>query len=194
MRKFEFESCGRSMRWHEWLAGLLLLSLAAGVRAENIYKCIDAHGDIAYQATGCAAQQTQSVIAIAAPPRYTPAPHYLVEHALTAPLARSAHVASRDRGAKEMAFECRASDGRLFYRLGACPHSIAAETTNAAAKSRGRNAGKSNGTANVASRPIPREQACHEIHRAGAIGRDGHEFDEQVSTYERNLGHDPCKS
>jgi len=194
MHKIEFESCGRSMRWHEWLAGLLLLGLAAGARAENVYKCVDAHGDVAYQATGCAAQQTQSIIAIAAPPRSVAPPHYVVEHTRAAPPARIAHVTARDRGPRETAFECRASDGRLFYRLGACPHSIAAEITHAATKSRGRNAGKNAGTANVASRPIPREQACHEIHRAGAIGRDGHEFDEHVSTYERDLGHDPCKS
>jgi hypothetical protein len=196
MHKIEFESCGRSMRWHEWLAGLLLLGLAAGVRAENVYKCVDAHGDVAYQASACTAPQAQSVIAIAPPPAHALSPHYVVEQPRAAPLTRTARATSRDRGSNETAFECRASDGRLFYRLGACPHSITADTTDVATKSRARNGGKSKsaGTTNVASRRIPREQACHEIHRAGAIGRDGHEFDEQVSTYERNLGRDPCKS
>jgi len=31
------------------------------------------------------------------------------------------------------------------------------------------------------------------MHRAGAISRAGHEHDEDVSTYDRNLGRDPCR-
>jgi len=31
------------------------------------------------------------------------------------------------------------------------------------------------------------------MRRAGSSGRKGHEFDESISTYDRNLGNDPCK-
>jgi hypothetical protein len=194
MHKMEFENCGRSMRWHEWLTGLLLLGLIGGVRAESVYKCVDAHGAIAYQAQTCdASRQRQSVIDIAPPPPLAPAPHYV--------LARQDEQAARPlRGAREhapreMAYECRVSDGRIFYRLGTCPHSLGADAGAGSKSKRGKGGGTRGAGAavHVASRQIPREQACHEIHRAGAIGRDGHEFDERVSTYERDLGHDPCR-
>src|SRR5258706_16147318 len=112
MYKVEFESCGRSMRWYEWFAGLLLFGLALGVRAESGYKCVDSHGAVTYQAIGCAAQESQRVIAIAPPPRYAASPHYVVDHQRDAPIARSMHVAPRDRGSRETAFECRVGDGR----------------------------------------------------------------------------------
>jgi len=93
-----------------------------------------------------------------------------------------------------MAYECRVSDGRIFYRLGACPHSLGADVGRESKTPRGKGSSARGGdSVHVASRQIPREQACREIHRAGAIGRDGHEFDEHVSTYEHNLGRDPCK-
>jgi len=196
MQQIEFESCGRSMRWYEWLAGLLLLGMTVGVRAEAVYKCVNAQGAITYQAISCDAQQAQSVVAIPPPPRYAPSPHYVVarQEETAAPSTRSA---ARERAPKETAFECRASDGRIFYRLGACPHSIAGATSASVGQGhRGKTgaARSSGGAVTVASRHVSRDEACHEIHRAGALSRDGHEFDEQVSTYEHNLGHDPCKS
>jgi len=195
MHQIEFESCGRSMRWYEWAAGLLLLGLALGVRAESVYKCIDAQGAVTYQAIACDAQKSQSVIAIPAPPRYAPSPHYVVARQVE---PAAPHAANHERAPRETAFECHASDGRTFYRLGACPHSLAGETpASAAGKGHRGKAGAARnggGAVTVVSRRISREEACHEIHRAGAIGRAGHEFDEHISTYERNLGHDPCKS
>jgi hypothetical protein len=193
MQQIGFESSGRSMRWYEWVAGLCLLGAAAGVRAEVAYKCIDAQGAISYQDTACIGQR-QSEIAItpslrAAP---VPTPHYAVERAATRRPERSVRV-PREHAARESAFECRVSDGRIFYRLAGCPHSLAGEVSSTSAHRKGGTHGNS-GPASVAARRIPREDACREIHRAGAIGRDGHEFDEHVSTYERNLGHDPCKS
>jgi hypothetical protein len=193
MHKIEFESSGRSMRWHEWLAGLLLLGMLAGVRAESVYKCVDAKGAVAYQAQACAVAQRQSVIDIPPAPPLAPAPHYVLARQ-NEPTTRGSR-APRERATKETAYECRVSDGRIFYRLGACPHSLGADTGNDSKTSRGKSSSArgSSGAAHVASRQIPREQACREIHRAGAIGRNGHEFDEHVSTYERDLGHDPCK-
>jgi hypothetical protein len=194
MHKIDCENGGRSMRWYEWLVGLLLFAAAVGVRAESVYKCVDANGDIAYQQVSCAAAQQQSTIAITPAPRPAPPPHYLLARQSEETAPRSRFMA---RAVKETAFECRASDGRLFYRLGSCPHSIAGEIPASAGKShRGKTgaARNSGGATSVSGRRVPREQACREIHRAGAIGRDGHEFDEHVSTYERNLGHDPCKS
>ena len=194
MHKIEFESRGRSMRWYEWFAGLVLLGAAAGLRAAPVYRCVDAEGGVAYQQVGCGEQQTQRTLDFAPTPRRAPSPQYAVERRRDEAVARSAR-APRERAPREMAFECRASDGRVFYRLGACPRSIAGTASDSMARARGRSGGRNRGgTAQVAARRIPRDEACHEIHRAGAIGRDGHEFDEHVSTYERNLGHDPCKS
>lgn len=193
MDKVGFENCGRSMRWYEWLTGLFLLSLALGARAESVYKCIDAEGHVAYQATQCLAQQRESVVAIPPQPAYAPSPRYVLEQRASAASVRGSHVPLH-LAAREMAFECRVSDGRIFYRLGNCPHSVPGLTDGAQQARRGKSgSSRGGGSAQVSSRRIPREDACHEIHRAGAIGRNGHEFDEHVSTYEHNLGHDPCK-
>jgi hypothetical protein len=196
MHKIEFESGGRSMRWYEWLVGLFLLAAIAGVRAESVYKCVNAKGGISYQQVSCGAEQQQSTIAIAPAPRYAPSPHYVLARKDDEARPRSPAPA-HERASNETAFECHVSDGRIFYRLSACPHSIAGAATASAAKShRGKSDTPRNGggSAQVSARRIPRDEACREIHRAGAIGRDGHDFDERVSSYEHNLGHDPCKS
>ena len=192
MHKIEFEGGGRSMRWYEWLAGLVLLGAAAGVRAAPIYKCVDAEQHITYQQESCGAQQTQRAIDIAPAPRPAPPPKYYVERSHEQPGRGDRPV--RERASREVAYECRTSDGRLFYRLGPCPHSVPGGPSSSGGAHRGKSARGSGGSTSVATRRVPREEACREIQRAGAIGRDGHEFDEHVSTYERNLGHDPCKS
>jgi len=94
-------------------------------------------------------------------------------------------------------FECRSADGQVFFRHGGCPHSVPASPGAAASQrpagSTKTGATKSGGSVSVSSRRIDRDEACRQIHRAGAIGRAGHEHDDDVGTYERNLGRDPCR-
>lgn len=190
MHTIRFEASGRSMRWYEWLAGLLLLGLAFGVRAGAVYKCVDASGTTAFQDRPCAVAQVQSEVEIAPAPAYAPSPQYAVESHSQRVQTRSfwrepraAHLGS--------AYECRASDGRVFYRLGACPRSLAAE---GGGMSHGKGRGRSGGTSvSVSGHPVPRDEACSQMRRAGSISRGGHEFDERVSTYDKNLGRDPCE-
>lgn len=184
MQDNPYPASGRSMRWYEWLAGLFLLGLAFGVRAGPVYKCVDAAGAVTFQDRPCAAAQVQSEVEIDPAPAHATAPQYAVEtHAQrtnyreSRPQARSAHAT---------AYECRASDGRVFYRLGACPRSLAAE----GGVSRGKN--RSGNSVSVSGHAIARDEACAQMRRAGSIGRGGHEFDEHISTYDKNLGRDPC--
>lgn len=178
---------GRSLRWYEWLVLLLLFGLAGGVRAASVYKCIDAQGDIAYQAQPCTAAQHESTVVIAPAPRYAPSPQYATQARVDREGPRAQHVPRRAR-AQDLSFECRASDGQVFYRHNGCPGSIAADNS-ASTRGRGHSGGNS---VRVSAQAIPREQACAQMHRAGTIGRAGHEHDETISTYERDLGHDPC--
>lgn len=184
MHHSSYIASGRSMRWYEWLAGLFLLGLAFGVRAGAVYKCVDGSGATAYQDRPCASAQHESEVEIAPAPAYAPSPKYAVETRAQ----RAAYRPSRStpRSSRASANECRASDGRVFYRLGACPHSLAAESGGV-----GRGKGSAN-SVSVSSHPVPRDEACAQMRRAGSIGRGGHEFDEQVSTYDKNLGRDPC--
>ena len=187
MHHDQYIANGRSMRWYEWLTGLLLLGLAFGVRAGSVYKCVDATGAIAFQDRICATAQVQNEVEISPAPAYAPSPKYAVEtHSSRAdfrPARFETHGSHRDT-----AYECRASDGRVFYRLGACPRSLAAEG-GGSSHGKGR-AGSS--SVSVSGHPVPREDACMQMRRAGSIGRGGHEFDEHVSTYDKNLGRDPC--
>ena len=196
-KDFDWQPASRSARWYEWLLILLLLGLAGGVRAASVYKCINAQGDVAYQAQPCPDEQRASLIEIAPAPAFAPSPQYAIDRDGA---ERPARTATRGRSgerreAEPISFECRSADGQVFYRHGSCPHSIPAASGRAtSASSRGRGAARGNGaTVSVSSQRISREDACHEIQRAGAAGRAGHQHDEVVSTYEHNLGRDPCR-
>jgi hypothetical protein len=186
----------RPLRAYQWLVILLLLALASGVRAGPIYKCVEPGGPVAYQDVPCAQTQRALSIELAPAPAWQPSPQYAVAEAGAA--RRERHAAARDRAdAAAQSFECRAADGQVFYRHSGCPHSVAATQAGAAhlrgARTGAARSASASASVSVAASRIARSDACHEIERAGAIGRSGHENDERVSTYERNLGRDPCR-
>ena len=201
MHDIETNFYGRSMRWYEWLLALLMLLLAFGVHAESVYKCTDAQGAVAYQVAPCAAGQAQSALTLDAAPAYAPSPKYATRDA-RAPSATSArrdphfspHRPVRDEA---VSFECRSADGQVFYRHASCPRSIAASSSGGGeggkSKTASHAATAAHGSVSVSAREISRSEACAQMHRAGSIGRSGHERDEDVSTYDRNLGRDPCR-
>ena len=121
--KIEWRPAGRSARWYEWLLILLLLGFAGGVRAASVHKCEDGHGAVAYQSQPCPAEQHATEIDLGPTPAYAPSPHYLldaplVEHAERGPRAE------RQSSVSSSSWECRAADGRVFYRHTSCPRSL----------------------------------------------------------------------
>jgi hypothetical protein len=170
------------------IALLLLAVIAKPLHAESVYRCRGADGAIAFQDRPCAAAQAQSLVEILPPPPAAPSPDY----GLASSVER--RVGARDRAPRvsrehreAMSYECRAANGELFYRHGRCPAKIPA---SGASQGRTKGAGASYA---VTAQPIARAEACRKIERAGSIGRNGHEHDERVSTYDRNLGRDPCR-
>ena len=110
--------------------------------------------------------------------------------------SRASHTSSTRRApqhASDTSYECRVSNGDVFYRHSPCPHSIAASNDKRTSKGADKPSHDGGGKLSVSSHPVSRDEACAQLHRAGAIGRNGHEHDEAISTYERNLGHDPCR-
>jgi len=155
---------------------VVLLVAATSLNAATVYRCNAAGAVVAFQDQPCATGQRQSIVKITPAAAYVPPPRYAVE--------KTGHVRRRTthrrrRRKTRMSYECRASDGEVFYRHGGCPHSIPSTT-------------QPGHRANVSSRRVTRRRACAQIRRAGAVGRRGHEHDQVVSTYERDLGHDPC--
>lgn len=181
------------MRWYEWLVCLLILLLASGARAAPLYRCVDARGNTAFRDTGCVAGERAQTIDVAVAPAFSPSPHY----ALSGPGAHDAVAGSRRGGGASVSrqrdlpaarsYECRSVDGQVFYRHAACPHTIEAKSDGLG---RGRAAQKK---VEVHAVRVSREEACAQMRRAGASGRSGHAHDEDVSSYEKNLGHDPCR-
>jgi len=181
----------RPLRWYEWLLVLLLLGLAGGVRAASVYKCTDAQGAIAYQQLPCAAAARESTVQIAAAPAYAKSPEYALDRPPPeAARPRATHTSRRE--SEPMSYECRSADGQVFYRHTSCPHSVAA-TASSSGRTQGHGSRSGATSAAVSSSRVPRDEACQRIHSAGAIGRAGHQHDEDVSTYDRNLGRDPCR-
>lgn len=184
----EWQAATRSARWYEWLLLLLLLGLAGGVRAAPVYKCIDAQGAVAYQQLPCSAGVDERTVEIAPAPAYAKSPEYAIDRPEPAPKMRVTRTTRREPQA--MSYECRTADGQVFYRHASCPHSVASSSGSALS---GRSGRGSSGSTSVSSTRVPRDEACSRIHGAGAIGRSGHQHDEDVSTYDRNLGRDPCR-
>jgi hypothetical protein len=170
----------------------MALSLLAGVAppasAQSIHKCTDVEGRIAYQDHACNGAQRASVVEIASAPSGAASPEYAIG-------TRSARTASRasprrsGKRAEVMSFECRADNGEVFYRHSGCPGSIRVDSAGGRAARRG----DAPESARVSATRVPRAQACRRLAAAGSIGRAGHARDEQVSTYERNAGRDPCR-
>lgn len=163
---------------------------ARAVHAESVYKCRNADGAIAFQDHACTAGAAESQVEIVPSPPPAPSPDYGRD---TRDARRSAHAAAASRTSTRerhevVSYECRAADGELFYRHGACPGRI---TADGGSGKRGR--GSASATFAVTSEALPRGEACRRMAAAGSIGRAGHARDESVSTYDRNLGRDPCR-
>ena len=165
----------RTKRHRRWLWAVLGAMAVASASAANVYRCTTAGGAIAFQDHACAPGQRQAIVHIKAAAAYAPPPHY----ALSKHSRRRSARRSRRRRKSSQSYECRASDGEVFYRHGGCPNTV---TSPLNPRRR----------VHVSARRIPREQACSQIRRAGAIGRQGHEHDQVVSTYDHDLGNDPC--
>lgn len=164
----------RARRWPICLMLMACAGAAPAARAQTVYRCADRSGALAYQDRPCSADQRQSEVTLAAAPAYVPSPAYA---GATAPTLARQRPPPRARPAREpQSWQCRAADGELFYRHGRCPAAI--RTTPGSAPIA------------VTARPIARGEACRHIAR-GTHG--GHARDESVSTYERNLGLDPCR-
>jgi uncharacterized protein DUF4124 len=173
-------------------AGAALFAASRIAHAESVYKCRAADGAIAYQDRACASSAAESHVEIAAAPPVAPSPDYgrdthearRTMHGAASPRVAALPRATTHERRESVSYECRAGNGELFYRHGGCPGRI---TADAGSGKRGR--GSASSTYAVTSQALPRGR----IAAAGSIGRAGHARDESVSTYDRNLGRDPCR-
>ena len=182
-------------RRHGALHALILLCAlwpcVAGA-APKVYLCAAATaGPASYQDRPCADPRRQRMIEFAPPPVAGPAAQAAQPAPRTAAVPRKPKrkSAARAGGPRDavMSWECRAANGELFYRHSSCPATIPG---NAAARRGGRSAASG---VRVLATPLPRRDACRRIHATAASARAGRVRDETVSTYERNLGRDPCR-
>lgn len=187
------------------LSLFVLAALANPVYALTIYKCTDAEGVTAYQGMPCGRGGRGGEFALRAEPPVA-APPSLPASARHAGSDRSRKSQRRDTaGASrrrvrtpvvsvtpDASWECRAANGDVFYQHSPCPAAIAGTIELRHAATRGRSRGAAAAIA-VSGKPIARDHACRRIHAPSATDRAGHERDEDVSTYERNLGRDPCR-
>jgi hypothetical protein len=163
------------------LAVVTLASPAALLaQPKTVFKCIDSEGGIAFQASPCNPGLRESQVAINPEPPVSASPDYARPRQRKAATPKSS--ASASRRSIVYSFECRTRSGVLFYRHDHCPASIDRSGLIGGRRSASRET--------VSARRIPRLQACRGMRSAG---RDGREFDDVPTTYERNLGRDPCR-
>ncbi len=168
-------------RWIGWLIAGGLLGVMPPALAQSVYRCRAADGALAFQDHPCARGQAQSEVTIAAPPPAVAVAAAADGHGRGG--ASSAHRAGhmsmhgRVRKAEPLSYECRAANGEVFYRHAHCPSSLRGATRGAASIA-------------VSAVALPRSEACRRIARTASIGDSRNDT---VSTYERNLGRDPCR-
>ncbi|MEO6689750.1 MAG: hypothetical protein ABIS07_05730 [Dokdonella sp.] len=175
------------------MAILLLGIVLHETKAASVYKCRDASGNDAYQDHACANTELETQIEIATAPMPLPSPEYgAARHARTSARHESSRITSRHGRADThdvVSYECRAANGDVFYRHSGCPKSI---KTNGSAQGRGNSKKQGADSVAVSAVPMTRSEACRR-QAASGLGRSGHEHDDQVSTYDRNAGRDPCR-
>jgi hypothetical protein len=182
------------------VAVLALLALGPGAFAESVYKCRDARGAIAYQDHACSegARQTQIEVANTTPSPPVASTTVASERGEARSDRSSSSHRERSTGSSRgghsrdhepVSYECRAANGEVFYRHSSCPKSIGTQDI-ARGPARGKRS-PGGGRADVSAVPLSRSEACRRLAASG--GRAGHDRDDQVSTYERNAGRDPCR-
>lgn len=183
----------------------LLWLVAGGAHAASIYRCTGAHGETTFRDTPCASQARQTKLDVAGQPLLDAdaPPPTLPAHATqrTAARVRNQHAAiatHRSKTRSATSWECRAADGEVFYRHTRCPGSVAGDGTvrsgYAEKVSSQRTRGRHNAWSKISvhGKPIARAEACRRILSPSAAGRDGHQRDDRVSTYDHLMGRDPC--
>jgi len=198
----------------------LLLAWALPTPALTIHRCTGSDGTPAFQDHPCAPHQRSGVVVLrservagesttaASTPRHERQSnrHERQNHSRatattqrvgprtttssTRPRHRRSSAAVAATGT-ESSWECRAGNGEVFYQHGPCPAAFIG-SIELRTSTRGRRRSDVHSVP-VTGRPIARADACRRIHAASASDRAGHERDEDVSTYERNLGRDPCR-
>jgi hypothetical protein len=194
-----------------WPAAILLLLAAEGAHAASVFRCVDARGLVAYQASPCAAGARQSSIELRSQPLIdASALRYASPNKLSNRHVHTRHGNSHQRKVSNrvredeqpVSYECRAADGEVFYRHARCPGSVpgdgiarfGADQARTSSRSGRRNSRTGAWAAiPVTAHKVPRAEACRQINATAAADRDGHARDEQVSVYEHDLGRDPCR-
>lgn len=189
-----------------WLPALLIAGLAAPpvlppAVAATIYRCTGPHHEQVFQDTPCAEPGASSILVIRDLPLIDPATPHATGALPTKAGPRSGALRQRTpraAGMSERSWECRAANGEVFYRHARCPGSVPGDGVVRVDYAE-RRATEKPGRRETAWAPVPvrgtavpRAEACHLIHAAGAAGRDGHLRDDHGSAYERAMGRDPC--
>jgi hypothetical protein len=167
------------------MLGSVLLFIASHSSAQTIYKCVDAEGRIAYQEQACKSMQTAHEIRLDPPPARSSEKQNDAVLVKTSRAQKAPQTRAQKKEPPVYSFECRTASGALFYRHSACPSRIPAENASYGTGKRSSVASEP-----VQSRQVPRNDACRGMRK---VGRKGREHDHQISTYDRNLGRDPCR-
>lgn len=165
--------------------------------ADNVYKCVGSDGRLSYQARPCVQGQSQSTVTIhkapSPPPMPTTKPNPPAPRSLRLePAPRVAVPRPQPPPKPATSYKCTVQDGMVFYRHGGCPADIATSTT--VLTDRVRNTIEYRPyTLRVTGEAVPRAEACAAINKLTTSSRNGYKLDDRVSTYDKNLGRDPCR-
>lgn len=175
-----------------FLAALLLPGTAFG--GGVVYHCLSASGGAVYQDSPCSGKQ--EIVKVRPGPSgeaFAEATLRDLGHSAPRQFAPSTPDPVTPRP-QPISYECQSADGEVFYRHDSCPPALPKEEYHFFA-----------GTQTfdryymvpayvpVKSTPVTRSSACSTIYAIDASSRNGNDLDQRYSTYDRNLGRDPCR-
>lgn len=174
-----------------WKLACLLLAIP-GVSAAAVYKCVDSKGVATFTEKPCAPDAEPLKIrddylgGSPIPVEPTPKPRE-DETPVQSPTVIRVQMTQRSRDL--VSYKCSTPDGVVFYRHSECPRNIAVFSPGTV----GGMAASIRVYAPVEQVEVSRKFACTQIYGPDAEKRSGRHEDEKYSTYDRNLGRDPCR-
>jgi hypothetical protein len=180
------------------LVTLLFLFSLDCYAGEVVYRCVPATGGATvYQSTPCG--KNSEVVKIRKEDQARLLLRAMEREALVSPVSSFIPVQTPRQPDPQSqsaistspapSFKCLTADGKVFYRHDACPAASPVVVVTDVQTRRGIRQVKTVDYVPVSSAPVSQEEACREIRKTSRSSK----MDQKYSSYDRNLGRDPCR-
>lgn len=179
------------------LLALIFLLPTSAFGGEVVFHCLDSSGGSVYQDRPCPGrQETIKIRRVRNGEAFAEAIARGLGNSAprpAAPASQPPSVPAPVATLPQPSFKCQAADGTTFYRHDGCPPALQREQNVYFTVGQDIRYYTQPVYVPVGSTPVSRSSACRTIYGSDASQRTGSNLDQRFSTYDRNLGRDPCR-